>query len=428
MKAGVARVDITPPVGIPLTGFLNREGPSVGVHDPLYARALVLDDGERRVAVVVCDLLALDRRFVASARASIEETTGIPGENIMIATTHTHSGPATIVLRDCGDVDEAYLRVLRQRLVEVTRAALGSLREAQMGAGSGRVTVGVQNRRQPGGPIDPELSVLRVDDDHGPMAIVLNYACHPVCLGYENRHISADYPGRAVQAIEGQTGALALFVTGAAGNVNPASEERSLAGAERLGSRLAAEALQILKDIPVASPHQVTVVRETLDLPLQAPPSAAELEQMIADHRQWIRTAQGASHPLKAKWQRATLGWAEATLEALREGRVARAVQAEVQIISLGDIALVGVPGELFVELGLAIKRRLAPRRVFVCGYANDDIGYIPVREAYSQGGYEIEEAFKFYGYPAALAPEAGERLVLAASRAMTRPREESVG
>ena len=425
MKAGVARMDITPAAGIPLTGFLNREGPSIGVRDPLYARALVLDDGERQAAVVVCDLLALDRHFVASARASIEDTTGIPGENIMIATTHTHSGPATIVLRDCGDVDASYLRALRQRLVEVTRAAAGDLREAQMGAGSGRVVAGVQNRREPGGPIDPELGVVRVDDEHGPMAIVLNYACHPVCLGPENRHISADYPGRAVQVIEEQTGALALFITGAAGNVNPAPDERRLTGAQRLGSRLAAEALRVVTHIPMAGPHQVTVASETLDLPLQAPPSAADLEEMIGDHLFQIRAAQEASSPLRAKWQRALLGWAQATLGAIRKGCVGQTVPAEVQVIGLGDVALVGIPGELFVELGLDIKERSAPTKVLVCGYANGDIGYIPTREAYSQGGYEIEEAFKFYGYPAALAPEAGERLVQAASTVVMRSREK---
>jgi hypothetical protein len=111
------------------------------------------------------------------------------------------------------------------------------------------------------------------------------------------------------------------------------------------------------------------------------------------------------------------LEWAETTLAAVRNGTLSKSVAAELQIIRLGDIAFVGLPGEPFVELGLSIKETTGLRTVFICGYTNDDIGYIPTRDEYSQGGYEIDEAFKYYGYPAALAPEAGEILIKAAIR-----------
>lgn len=417
LRAGVAQVDITPPVGIPLSGYILREGNSEGVHDHLYARALVLDDGECQAAIIICDTLALDRRFVASARASIQEATGIPGQNVMIACTHTHSGPATIFLRGCGEVDGLWLTTLRQQLVEVSQAALSSLREARVGSGRGRVTKGVHNRRVPGGPIDPELGVLRVGNDRGRMMVtLLNYACHPTCLGHGNRLISADYPGYVVEAVQRKARAMVMFANGAEGNVGP-SIEGAFMHAEAFGSTLAAEALRILDGIAVDSQGKVVVARETLELPLQDTPSIEEMEQTVAENRRLLLRAQEASQPSQVKVYRAILGWLETTLAALNEGRVPRSVPAEVQVICLGDIALVGVAGELFVELGLAIKRDSGAAQVFICGYANGNIGYIPTRQAYSQGGYEIDEAFQYYGYPAALAPEAGEQFVETAVR-----------
>jgi neutral ceramidase len=470
-------VDITPSSGTALTGYVLREGNSVGVHDPLYARALVLDDGVCRAAVIVCDTLALDRCFVTSARASIQEATGIPGQNVMIASTHTHSGPATIFLRDCGEVDEVWLATLRQRLVEVSQRALSRLQGARVGYGSGRVDMDVQGQTAPGspveldpgvprrendrahrlaalrrrfdevsqavnsrlresrlgsrgreivvaqnrvvggGPIDPELGVLRIEDERGKtIAVLVNYACHPTCLGYRNHLISADYPGYVVKAIQRKTGAMAMFITGAGGDVGP-SAEGSFARAEALGSALATRALRTLDGIAVDGRANLAVAGETLELPFQDPPSTEGMQQFIAENRRLLSEAQRASRPLAAKVHRAMLGWAEAVLSMLSDGQVPRSVPAEVQVMCLGDIALVGVPGELFVDLGLAIKRGSGAAQVFICGYANDDIGYIPARQAYSEGGYETDEAFMYYGYPAALDPQAGEQLLETAVR-----------
>jgi hypothetical protein len=350
----------------------------------------------------------------------------------MIACTHTHSGPATIYLRDCGEVDEAWLTLLRRRLVEVTEAARSNLRAVRLSAGRGYFAEGVRNRRVPDGVMDPELGVLRIQDERGQMmAVLLNYACHPTSVHYDNRLISADYPGYVMEAVQRETGAVALFATGAVGDVGP-STERGFPTAEALGSALAAEALRVLDGITVEDRRGIAVATETLNLPLEALPSIEEMEQIVAESRRLLMEAQAASEPLRAKICRAMLGWSEATLVAqsadypkglrkLREGRAPKSVSTQVQVICLGDLALVGVPGELFVELGLAIKRDAGARQVFVCGYANDDVGYLPTRQAYAQGGYEVREAFKYYGYPAALAPEAGEQMVEAAVRLIRR-------
>ena len=440
LRAGAAQVEITPPAGTSMTGYILRDGPSLGVHDPLYARALVFDDGTDQAAIVVCDVLALDRHFVASARASIAEAAGIPVQSILVASTHTHSGPATISLRDCGTVAEAWLEELHGRLVELVREAVGCSRPARIGAGYGQVASGVENRRARGGPTDPEVGILRVEDHTGePLAVLVNYACHPTFLGHDNRLISADYPGYALARIRDRTRAIALFATGAGGDVGPVPEQRraynpidatsepaadcvpvtrsAFKRAEALGTALADEALRVLPAVTTRDTGHVRVASTTLQLPLQPPLPVETLEQFAADHRRLKAEAQAASQSLRAKVHGAMLGWAESTLGAIRTGQVMTEVPAEAQVICLEGILLVGVPGEPFVDVGRAIKAQAPAEHVFVIGYANDDIGYIPTREEYGRGGYEIDDAYKYYGYPAALAPEAGEAFVASVLR-----------
>ena len=435
LRAGAAQIEITPQTGTSMSGYILRDGPSVGVHDPLYARALVCDDGADRAAIVICDVLALDRRFVTSARAAIAGATGIPDERILIASTHTHSGPATIFLHDCGAVAEAWLEVLRGCLVSVCQQAVDFTRPARIGAGRGRVTSGVENRRAPDGTVDAELGVLRVEDRTGtPIATLINYACHPTFLSHENRLTSADYPGFALARIRDRTGAVALFATGAGGDIGPVPERRraynpidataesaassgpaadsAFRRAEALGIVLAGEALRVLEAVETDAGASICSARAITQLPLREAPSPESLERFSAENRRGMEEARSAMQPLRAKVHGAMIGWSESTLASIRRGQSMTAVPAEAQVIGLGSTVLVGVPGEPFVEVGRAIKTRAPARHVFVIGYANDDIGYIPTREAYNHGGYEIDEAYKYYGYPAALAPEAGETFV----------------
>jgi len=137
-----------------------------------------------------------------------------------------------------------------------------------------------------------------------------------------------------------------------------------------------------------------------------------ELEECIVSSRRLAQEAVVASRPMLARVHGAMLGWADATLAAVRDGTVSTSVPAEVQVVRLDDTAFVGIPGEPFVGLGLRIKEATGMDLVFVCGYTNGDIGYVPTRHEYDEGGYEIDEAFKYYGYPAALAPATGEILI----------------
>lgn len=409
MKAGLAQIDSTPPVGTPLTGYIARDGVATGVLDPLYAKVLFVEDGAQQAAILTCDLLGLRLSYVQSVRAAINAATGIPAAHILIACSHTHAGPATIALQDCGEVDDSYLTTLRDKLVEVTVQARAAARPAHFAAGHGQVSAGVHNRRQPGDVIDPDLGVLRIDDEEGQtLGVVLNYACHPTCLTGENRLFSAEYCGRATAAIQRATGAITLFLTGAIGDVGPV--ERGLPVLEQIGEAVAEEALRVLRTLEPAPWRGLKIATETLALPLQPLPTVPQIEAEVARWQQTTSVADAPLLPAHPMIPVAMRHWSERTLAELRAGVAPQSVWTEVQLIRLGDLLVVSAPGELFVELGLAVKSRVGTPHVFVAGFGNDNIGYIPTRRAYPLGGYEVNEAYKYYGYPATLAPEAGEQ------------------
>lgn len=414
MDVGVAQLEITPPVGIDLTGYIARGGPAIGVHDPIYAKALVFEHGETQAALLTVDVLGLHLPFVNSVRTAIETQCGIPAANILIACSHTHAGPATMLLEGCGAINEPYQARLHQALVDVTHQAWTQRRPARFGVGHGQVTAGVHNRRNPGAIIDPDLGILRVEEETGRLlAVVLNYTCHPTCVTGENRLISAEYCGYATAAVEAATGAITLFITGAIGDVGPA--QRGWDVLEQIGGAVAAEALRLLPEIPVHAWTSLTATSQPLDLPLLPLPTVEALNQTIAEIQQRLADPELMQQPYQPQIQGAMLAWATSTLDNVTTGQATTAVMTELQVLRIGDLALVSAPGELFVELGLAIKQGAGVEHRFVCGFGNDNIGYIPTPQAYPQGGYEVADAYKYYRYPAALAPAAGQHLVATA-------------
>jgi neutral ceramidase len=417
LRAGAAQIDITPLPGIPLTGFLFRLGPSTGIHDRLYARSLVLDTGAQRAVIISCDLLALDGSFVTAVRQDIRAATGIPESSIMISCSHTHSGPATVFLRDCGEVDPVYLQVLRKNLLKVTQEAISNLVKAQMGTGRGQVSEGVHNRRQPGEQVDPELGVVAFRGEQGQMlAILINYACHPVCLDHTNRLISADYPGFLAGELHKRTGAVVLFTNGAAGDINP-QQMGDFSYAEAIGKALASETIHVLAYLSYSDSVTFHFANQMLELPLNPASSIDELTALIAQHQKMLLQVEADVDVLQSKHHRAMLGWAETTLTGASQKNLPTSIPAELQVFCLGPLVLVGVPGEIFNALGMQIKKFDTERQVLVLSYTNNDIGYIPTHQAYALGGYEIDDAFKFYGYPSVLSPSAGDLLLEIAAK-----------
>lgn len=427
LLAGAARAEITPQIPGNLTGYLLREGACTGVHDPVFARALALDRGEGAWLLVSVDVLDLSRADVALIRDAIALRIGVGAQAITIACSHTHSGPASVYLRHCGEVDEHWLTWLRHRLVDLAAEAWQKRRPARLAAAvqPAERPAGI-NRRVKGGPVDPTLGLLYVTDTGGaPIACMVHHTCHPVVLGHESRLMSAEWPGVVASEMEARlgAGAVALFANGASGNINPV-ERGSFAHVEETGKRLAGELAAMLEGLVAFSTEpRIVVAERTLDLPLLPPLSETELRAMA--EQGWRAAVDvGGVGPTGQKVTAAFQDWARHTLQLVRAG-APRTTPATVQVVCIGDLLIAVMPGEPFVELGLAIKKALAPHPVLAFGYCNGTVGYIPARSAYERPGYEAGDACRYYGWPSPLAPEAGE---LAASTLVDLGRQQIRG
>jgi hypothetical protein len=432
LRAGVARVTIPPPIGIPMIGFAGR-GPAAGLHDDLTATALVLEglpapladdppgNGITQLAIIACDLLVLRTEEVHAVREAVGRLTDVPPDHVVVACSHTHYGPLTEHGRDDQAPQVApYLANLVHLLAGAVALARAHLGPCRLGVGQGEVRIGINRRERaaggqiilgqnPSGPVDPRMAVLRVDGTNGrPLAAVLNYACHPVSLGSQCTDISADYPGTARRLVEEQTGATCLFLQGAAGDINPLLMGWDWTHLARLGLPLGAEAVRVYwSSTPNAEATSggLSVARSQLDLPPLLPASIAEGRGMVAAleaERDWLREA---GDPGALWWTELRLERTLKGLDALQGGAAVPPVQAELAALRLGQaIGLVTAPGEIFTEIGQSIAARSPFRHTLYAGYTDGTIGYVPTRAAYAEGGYEVTHACR-------VAPEAGEQI-----------------
>jgi hypothetical protein len=419
-KAGVAKVKITPPVGIALAGFAARQEGCRGIHDDLYAKALVLDDGCTKVAVVTCDFVGPDRTFVEEIRRIVEERTGIEGAHVMVCGSHTHSGPMWTSpifwdRKEDEDIEGEWAKLLPRTIAGAVLMAADRLEEAKIGFGAGEANVGINRRLlneagkvgsiapDPSRVRDPQVGVVRVDRADGrPLAVLVNYACHAVVLGADNFLISADYPGYAMRTLERVVGdATVLFANGCCGNINP-QWRGSFEAAERSGNILAGEALKVLQEIEPSSKGVLRMEQKLIHLPIKAFPALDEAKQVVGEKKALLSQYGDGELPEHMGGIRGELIHAQYRVsvieglavhqseEDMREQRMA----TEMQGLTVGDAALVMLPGEMFAEIGLEIKERSPFGRTSVIGYANDyGVSYVPTAQAYEEGGYEPDWA-----------------------------------
>lgn len=412
LKAGVAAVNITPPVGVDMTGFGGRPSGTVGIHDPLYAKALVLDDGNTKLVVVTTDLLSLDFELVDKIKSLLEEKIGIPATNIMLNSSHTHSGPATITLHGMGKPDLAYLDVLYRKIAGAVLMANDHLSPAKLGYGRGAVQIGVNRREMRAngnmilginskGAIAPYVDVIKVDDESGTKAIFFSHAAHPVVLGGSNVLISADYPGYAASTIKQikQTG-VAMFAQGCCGNINANPVGGTFEDARRLGSILGCAVVSVAEQINPIDELELGADSKIVELPLNEPLPEQEAQKLVSQYAKELEKVkkQGVGRP-HSYLSQGRYDWASDMLELSKEGNIDRSQTFEVQIMKIGDIALVGLSGEVFVDFALEIDEKSSSEiNTIVLAYTNGCTGYVPTEDAYPDGGYEVDTAYKYYG------------------------------
>ena len=429
-RAGAAHVDITPPPGAPMAGYYYNRG-AAGVHDPLRAKAIVVEKDGVTAALVACDLASLPRDIAEDARHRITQALNIPATHIMISATHTHTGPVLLsgstrynVEGEMKRIGVEYTASLGKKIAESVQLAQAALRPARVIAGEGQEDSLTFNRRfhmkdgrvawnpakldpnidRPAGPIDGAVPAVYFEGTDGkPIAIYVNYALHLDTVG--GQEYSADYPYMLSEILSAAKGKdlITVFTIGCAGNLNhrdvsTKDPQKGHGEAARIGAVLAAEVLKTLKR---AAPVDVASIRastELLQLPLP-PVQPTEVD--------WARTT-------AATFDKANAAPFMDLVKAFKiidvVERKGKPMEAEVQVISLGrSIGFVALPGEIFVEHGLAIKRASPFPQTIVAELANGTVGYVPDRKAFYQGAYEVVSARTAEG--------SGEMMVNSATR-----------
>jgi len=433
-RIGAAEVDITPPIGHRMAGYYD-ERLATGIHDPLKAKALVFESKTKRIALVCCDLVGLSLNVTTNARAQASRATGIPVTNIVISATHSHTGPLfddprrdylhnLAAQKNGSDLHEGiyYPDFLKERLVKVILEAQSKLRPAELAVTIARQEWLTFNRRylmkngkvafnpgqlnpeivRPAGPTDPEIAFLVARDalTKNPFASLTVFAIHSDTVG--GTEYSADFEYFLEQKLRSAYGEklISAFGAGTCGDLNhiDVSKKETIKGfevAERIGNTLGLAVLAATNCTLLTQPHLASP-STILNMPLQT-----VTDEQLAKAKANMETM---ADPKTDFFTKVT------TVKTLDLAARGASWPMEVQVFRLdADTALVCLPGEIFVELGLAIKKASPFKRTIVISICNDRPAYVPTMKAFSEGSYEVTNS--------RVKPGGGEMLVDAAIR-----------
>jgi hypothetical protein len=401
LLAGAVEIDITPPVGSGFDGYAARQGKSLGIHDPLLGQLLLLRQGDLQVALVSLDLIGVGQAFTQRVRDGIQKAIGVPPDCTLVACSHTHSGaggfmPAHPYFNSYQDPD--LQRRVEDQLVSAAIWAQGRLQPARLGVSAGSLEGIGLNRDDPeNGPLDRQVVVLLVEDEGGkPLAVMMNYGCHPTVLGYQNLYFSADYPGAARSTLHQiYPSTVFLYTNGASGDVSTrfTRRDQSFAEVERMGRLLAGETLKVMQTIKTQPAAKLGGRISPVEFPFrQFPPldvSQRDLERLQSE-LEALKAAQ-AAHAAHGEIRQAITRVEGATGQLLLAKELAgkSSNASTLQLLEIGELALLAVPGEPFTSTVLDIKKRSPYPCTAVVSYANDYQGYFPDAASIARGDYE---------------------------------------
>jgi len=418
-KAGVAKVVITPQIGLWMAGYASRNKPAEGKTHELWAKAVALEDADGgRLVVVTTDLIGLTREVSDTVAASVAQSVKLPRERLVLSASHTHCGP---VIR--GNLDDmynlpeeqrkalyAYRRDLENKLAKLVVDAIADLKPARLSFGHGTASFAI-NRRQktekgfvigtnPQGPVDHRVPVLAIHSDDGKKlrAVLFGYACHNTTLSFYEW--CGDYAGFAQYYLEeAHPGAVALFWTGCGADANP-FPRGTLELAKKHGQELADAVSAVLKvKMSSLNSSKIRAAYAGISLPLGELPSKEKLQADLLSKTFAVRTR--AARLLK-QWE--------------QNGKLdAEFPHYPVQVCRIGEqITWVCLGGEVCVDYALRLYKELNKQEanVWVMGYANDVMAYIPSVRVLEEGGYEADSSMIYYGLPTKWAPAIEEKIL----------------
>lgn len=417
-------------------GYAPRLTTASGVHDPLTASALVLDDGSARLVFVSADLISLPGDLVRNIRSDISKRTGADEAAIMLHCTHTHGGPYVGTFRCMGDRDKSYNEVLCRKISGAAAQAASELRPARLTYGEAPAQIGVNRRagRNNGpvvmghnyaGPVCSLVQTLCVTSLEGQtFALLFCHACHPTTVGGENLKFTSEWPGAAAAYLKRrftqdgpangvERDALAIALQGCCGDVNPI--RRGSWEAVQHNGEIVANAAHTARWSSHGHLSAALGFRETtLSLPALPPIAAQAASTAIAEWEAILdRDRTNGAEAGRILFDLGHLEWATDQLKRCETEPDGSSVAFTIQRLDLGGVSIIGFPAEMFVSYQLDLMQQ-SRSPVFALGYTNGCLNYLPAASDYAAGGYEVNEAYKYYGLPM-FAPECEQIVRLAA-------------
>ena len=400
-KAGVAKVKITPPQHMWLAGYAARDHSSEDVLHDIWAKALALEDSlGNRAILITADILGFPKEISDRIRNELHQKLHLSLSQIILNASHTHSGPVLPgALQDIYPLNDVEKEKIQQygsffetQIVTLAAEAFRKTEPVRIYAENGVARFQVNRRKNSErniaeltelkGPNDHAVPVLQVINHSGDLkALVFGYACHPTVLdGYS---VCGDYPGFAQIELEKKyPGVVAMFFMGAGADQNPIPR-RSVPLAKQYGQTLSAAVERVLDEPMRLLPAALSTAYAEIELPLTPAPSVAELEKEIAESTVAYRKR-----------------WAKRLLSECTNGKsLMTSYPYPLQVWKVGGLPIIGLGGELVVEYSIGLKKMFG-RDIFVMGYCNDVMGYIPSATILNEGGYEGDSSQQVYGLP----------------------------
>jgi len=415
MRTAAASVDITPPIGLPIGGNVRDDNISRGIHDNLYCDIILLEESNEKVCFLDFDLLALDYKMCNYIKSEIIKKSDLDFEKIVITCSHTHSGPdvgdffkdeiskecveyiknvALIVSERVGTMDKE----LKDSIIKISKSAVYDLsfnRRLVMKDGPMRMNwegVDPETVEKVAGPIDPDLFVISIYDTSEKIkALMVNFTLHPAILVGQDWLWSKDYINYLNNYIKDRLehDVVVFFANGAEGNINhinyqDRNQERGFKEARRIGESLGKYVLDAIDSAEKIESTNLKCLSSIINLPLRSI-SKEEIDnakKLIEERGDYIPSLlDGVPDEVYAR-------------EIIKLSKIKdKYVETQIHAVRIGDNAIATLPGEVFVEFGLRIKKESPFKNTLVFGLANDCVGYVPTNEAFDEGGYEVKTA-----------------------------------
>ncbi|NRF94417.1 neutral/alkaline non-lysosomal ceramidase N-terminal domain-containing protein [Paenibacillus frigoriresistens] len=405
MYCGAAKITMNPPVGTYLSGYAAKR-PCTGIHDPIHARVVAFGEQSADLLIISLDLVAVGAEYVSVLRSIIQEKYHIAPDKIMIHATHTHSGP-------CGTLhesslagkaftiwrpyDEQLVDEQHRKILQAVGDAIQSMEPAKLYYGSGMVEGIAANRTALERVYKPDLQVLDIRKSSGNRIILYHFACHPTVLHAANLLVSADIPGAASAYLEADEQVeAALFLNGPCGDVSTrfTRQQTTFEEVDRIGRILSRAVLESLGSTAPVNASESKSKQIKLELQIRSFPSESIMQTKLEELRTTLLHAQSKDVPqAELRIMESEIEGAYAALTLTNRIGGMASVETELQVLQMGELCFVNIPGELFYETGRKIKEAFeavhSTTHLFISGNTNDYIGYIVPEHYYTSSSYE---------------------------------------